>query len=526
MEFEINRKQKTKNIIYLVKVILMCVLLISVVFEMIFFPSVENLVGCVMMIICYVIFVNLFLKTSIIINFPFAFIMLLSMFMYRFLPIPATLLEGIPVSYGMQIPIKTFLLETILFFISSCAFYFATINNNRNNLVQKIFKKLGFYKPTNSRTLWIIGIIACLIRIITFSMGQISIGNVLGKILMPFTTFMYTPMLLFFHGLYTGKYEEKPNFKQPIIWIYLIFISVLNLAANSRESLIEPIGIIALLYMIYLCINNISLNNIMSPRRIIPILLVSFISLNLLTIASDAILSVRDNRTEFNFIELIELTFDKIGDLHEEDDDYMKNSYIPPYEAGWTETYLSNFILNRYANMRISDETLYLGERIIRSNNTEIMLEDFINRIVLILPQPLIDILGFDINKENYQFSRGDALYVYSGIGSSYNFGGYRVTSHIGDGITTFGYLYFLIQFLVFYIVFKLLNCYSYNEKNNTVVYSVYGLFSLYTCLNIFRNANGMIGEINFIGRNYWQEIILFMIIFIFAKFISRIRIR
>lgn len=453
--------------------------------------------------------------------------MFLSMFMYRFLPVPATLLEGIPVSYGMQLPIKTFLLEMMLFFVSSLAFYFATLNSC-NNIIQKTFKNIGFYKIMNRKALWIIGICGCAARIITFSMGSIEIGNILGKSLMAFINFMYIPMILFFPGFCNGKYEQKPNFKQPIIWVYLIFISILNLASNSRESLIEPVAMIGLLYLVYLCINNVNVKQIITPKRLIPIVVMFFISLNILTTASDAMLSIRDNRAEFSFTELINLTFDRIVDSksNENDYSYKKNLEEISYEAGWTEIYLSNFILNRYANIRITDETLYLGEYISQNNNTDIMIDDFISRIVLNLPQPIIDILGFHIDKNNYQFSRGDVLYVCSGIGNSYNLGGYRVTSHIGDGFATFGFLYLPIQFIVFFIVFKLLNCYSYRDKNNKVIYSIYGLFSLYTCLNMFRNANGMIGEINFIARNYWQEILLFMIIYTFANFVSKIRIK
>ena len=526
MECEVSKKQSCKNIIYLIKILLMCVLFISVVFEIILFPSLENLCGCIMMIICYLVFINIFLKQYIVVNFPFGFMMFLSMFMYRFLPLPATLLEGIPVSYGMEVPIKTFLLETILFLVSSCAFYFAISTSNSNNLIQRVFNKIGFYKPINRSTVWIIGIIGCLIRIIMFSIGSITIGNVLGKFITPFIPFMYIPMILFFPGFYTGSYEKKPNLKQPIVWMYLIFITILNLASNSRESIIEPIAMIALFYIFYLCINNIPAKKVIDPRKLIPILLISFISLNLLTIVSDGILSIRDDRSEYTFTELIELTFDKIINQEQNNEDDKSSLYVAPYEAGWTETYLSNFILNRYANMRISDETLYLGERIIESNNRKIMVKDFFDRIVVILPQPLIDILGFDIDKNEYQSSRGDALYVYSGIGNRYNWGGFRVTSHIGDGILTFGILYLLIQCIIFFIVFKLLNCYSYRNKNNTIAYSVYGLFSIYTSLNLFRNANGMLTDIYFITRNYWQEIILFMIIFNFAHFISRIRIK
>lgn len=62
MELEMSKKQNYKNIIYLVKLILMCILCISVVFEIILFPKLENLVGCIMMLFSYLVFTKLFLK--------------------------------------------------------------------------------------------------------------------------------------------------------------------------------------------------------------------------------------------------------------------------------------------------------------------------------------------------------------------------------------------------------------------------------------------------------------------------------
>lgn len=34
------------------------------------------------------------------------------------------------------------------------------------------------------------------------------------------------------------------------------------------------------------------------------------------------------------------------------------------YSEGWDETYVDNFLLNRYCNMRITDETLYYAMKL------------------------------------------------------------------------------------------------------------------------------------------------------------------
>lgn len=106
---------------------------------MIFFPSWENFCGCIMTFICWYIFDHFFLLRAIILKYPFAFIMYTSMFFYRFLPLPATLLENKPITYGLQIPYMTFLFETLLFIVSSFAFRFSFSLNRKNNKLQKSY---------------------------------------------------------------------------------------------------------------------------------------------------------------------------------------------------------------------------------------------------------------------------------------------------------------------------------------------------------------------------------------------------
>ena len=84
-------------------------LIIAVIAEMIFFPSIDNLLGCGMTIISWVLFANIVLNKAIIHKHFFAWLMLLSMSFYRILPLFATLLEGKPISYGFSNSLDTFI---------------------------------------------------------------------------------------------------------------------------------------------------------------------------------------------------------------------------------------------------------------------------------------------------------------------------------------------------------------------------------------------------------------------------------
>lgn len=519
-------KLQNKNIIWVIKIMLLWIMIISITIEIIFFPTVGNLAGCIMMIISYSLFANFFLKRDLIINAPFSFFMLCSMFLYRYLPLVGTLLEGKPISYGMENPVKTFFLETILFSISCIAFYFSSKNIKKVNFLQKTLNTFGFYNQSNEKTLWLLGGLGFIARIISFSMGSIETGNVIGRILYVLYYYMYAPVILFFPCLYISNSKKNFDTKNKVVWIYIIIISIFNFASNSRNELITPFSIFILLLFFVLVITNISMEKLLKPKIIIKTLIICMLSFAIINMISKSMLINRSVREELSFTELIESTFDTLisGNMEATWESYSnKVNTTKTYEEGWTEDYIDNFLLNRFCNIRITDETLYLSGKLDSYGQIK-MLQDFSGRITAILPQPVIKFIGLNFNKENYYNSRGDTLYIYSGIGNSNNWGGYRVTSHLGDGLATFGIFYFIIQFIMWYIVMSLLNSFSIYTKKMGRIYSVYGVLSVYASLLMFRNANGMISDILYFLRGYWQDVIIFLIIYNFTRFISSIK--
>lgn len=114
-------------------------------------------------------------------------------------------------------------------------------------------------------------------------------------------------------------------------------------------------------------------------------------------------------------------------------------------------------------------------------------------------------------------YSRGDILYSLSTNKKLTKT--FRVTSHVGDGIATFGAWYFPIQFILFFCVFKLLNSLVYYTKQGTI-YSIYGLSCLFTFLGMFRNAEGCFNDLSYCIRVYWQNIIIFIFFATLTQFI------
>ena len=434
------------------------------------------------------------------------------MFMYRYLPLIATLAEGKPITFGFERPYETFLFETILFLISSLAFYLACQNidgNQKNNIIQKSLFELRFFEITPA-IIWVMGCVGFLIRIYNFSAGDVEYGNAGGKFLLGLNYLMYAPLCLIFPSFMNVRYSN-----QKFVWIYIAVIFIINIASNSRQSIIAPIGILAILFLMYLVVNNLRVTDYLSSAKIVFLGLFLFLILNLLSNISIAMLYTRKIRSDVNKLELFQKTIATIGDealmsqLKAEQDKVEGNQFIS-YRQGWTEQYIDNFMLARYANMRITDQTLYYAEK--KGYGNMQMRDDFIGRVIALFPTPILRFFRVYLDKGSMEFSRGDILY-----GSG--FGGYRVTSHLGDGLATFGFWYFPIQFLAFFGVFKLLNCFVFHGPKG-IRYAPFALMGVFGFLGMFRNANGVIADIGYILRGFLQGVVTYLILYYSVRYI------
>ena len=169
-------------------------------------------------------------------------------------------------------------------------------------------------------------------------------------------------------------------------------------------------------------------------------------------------------------------------------------------------------MLARYANMRVTDETLYYAEK--RGYANPIMLSSIYESTLAIFPSPITRFFGYNIDKNNLEYSRGDVLY---GKG----FGMYRVTSHIGDGLATFSWWYYPIQFCAFVIIFLLLNTFTFFTGQGTL-YAPFALVNTFTFLGMFRNAGGIYEDIYYMLRGYWQGVVTYLIIYHMVRFVLK----
>ncbi|MBS5528125.1 MAG: hypothetical protein KHX42_08240 [Prevotella sp.] len=495
------------------------VIWIAIIIEMVFWPSIENTIGCLMALTCWVVFCRVGLREDVIREHIFGWLVFLSMSLYRILPLLATMLEFHSIGYNFVNPVATYLGETILFLFSAFAFHCAVKRKNSLRGLKNLLSRCGFYDRVSDRTIWMLGMFGLIIKLYLMN-SNIQIGDVIGKTLSGFSFFQYAPLMLFFPSLYNKKQNYDILVKNKTATWYFVFIVVLAFATNSRYTILEPFGTFALLLFIsYLQCSKNNCRTIKIKHVLYGIISILFI-VPFFSDVSLAMLANRSIRTDVRRTDLFDKTMETYLDREKMEQlrklKESSNSQVD-YSEEWSETYVSNFALNRYCNLRVSDNTLYHAQRVGFFN--EKMYDDFWTEIVALCPMPILNFFGVKYNK-NERYSRGDKLKAMST--ESTPFASYLVTSHLADGLLTFGYFYFPIEGLLFYLRFLFLDTFLIRRKTG-IVYSVYGLITIFSFLAMFRNAGGCCDSLSYLLRGYWQDIILFLIGFsLLKKFTSK----
>lgn len=178
-------------------------------------------------------------------------------------------------------------------------------------------------------------------------------------------------------------------------------------------------------------------------------------------------------------------------------------------QDNWSENYVDNLFLNRLCNLRISDSSLFLANKLGYKN--EQMQKSFKEQIIANLPAIFVN----SDFKESTRYSAGDKLYTLAtgndGIGS------YRVIGYTGVGLATFGYAFYPISLIVFIIFFYMLDAFSI-IRNGKWYLSLLALLLIDKWFYFLNNGAGIIRNVSYIMRGYFQDIILYLILIALIK--------
>ena len=471
------RKLDLTAFIFYIQIILLAILLISGLFELIFFPSFANSIGIFVTVVSFILYARIVFRLEVMRHRPISFIAFSTLILFMYLPLPITLLDGNEMSHHLYNPITTYLLQLFYFVCCILAFVLAGSYSKSFHGISTFLKRVGFFTTPAMTQLWILGLIGwgfkyAIMRSQFSGDGLYQAG--LGTLSL-FASLIYAPLLILFFPLIGGRPAQRRY--KIIVFLYMISMMILLVATNSRNQVVMPLITVLLCYTISLFYKR---TIIISKFKIITSILLILLMVGPLSDMAFAMLVARSQRQNTKFTVLLDKTMEifnnkeklyRLKSLAEKS--INKSDRIKT--ADWDEYYVSSIFLNRVCNYRVVDASIYHAQRAGIPN--QYMMDDFLTRLMIMFPQPIVDLLFGHIDKAKYAYSPQDKLYAVSTNRPLQV--GYKVGGDVGLALSIFGFMAFPIIVLIYMFEFVLFDNLSLKRRG-------IGLFSFITLISIY----------------------------------------
>ena len=334
------------------------------------------------------------------------------------LPLPATLMELKPITYNMRNPYNTFFylifLQVILLIIHSVYTKWA----KNKNIVRNYLFRFGFFKSLSSQEVWflIIGSFIWYAYIMLtrglYTEESLNVNSRFGvaewAISLFFSSYYQCVFIFYFRKFNNIKDVYKINHLLIITLALAIF--VIGIGTNMRTAAITVFANAAFSMVLYFLFYAEQRRSFFKAKYIVPISVLFLFFAGPFQSISESMVSVRDNRSGKNAIEIIEMTMNNTGAMEDESSELIKKEYS---SMVWDERYLSSDLFNRFCSLKILDETIFHANRLNEVDRQKMRLS-FYEKIVDQLPSIIKRKIGMRISFDERQYSLSDLLYYLS----------------------------------------------------------------------------------------------------------------
>lgn len=484
--------------------------------EMVFFPSLANLIGVIVTLLSLWLFNKFVFRQDVMQECPFSFIAFLQLFLFMYLALPCTLLDGNEMSHDLFNPISTYIWQLLYFFLASLAFEWARLFSQRHRGVQNLLDRIGFFNTPSMSQLWLLALIGWMPKLLLLNSqysGDEMYQSGAGTLTM-FSVFIYAPVVALFMPLLGGT--EISRATKNIVYGYAVFLSIMMIATNSRSQMIAVWFVVLFGFLIKYFYKG-GTSSLLSPKRLTIYVIAFFIVTGPVSDMAFAMLLARSDRNELSYTGLLSRTWEIYNDKEYMNKmkaiaDAEEKQEASMFSTEWNESYVSNIFLQRVTNYRVVDATIYHAQKAGFANAA--MWDEFLMRLEYMFPEPVIKTFDPLFKKNQYAYSAMDRLYNVSHNGS---LGGFKVGGDVGLGLATFGYLYFPLMVVVYFLLFYIFNNMVY-MRNGARIFPLLIMLMVYDY--VFRKfdvANGIQKHINYILYGSYVSIIILQVVINFT---------
>jgi hypothetical protein len=411
---------------------------------------------------------------------------------YFWLPLIALTVDTRALSYNLSLPVDSFIASSVALFVLLSAYQFSisiargTSFHNFSVRFNALFKN---NVQLSKQSFYTIITLALLVRIFTTGLRLFGRLDYITKVIEPVAIFGSLSLACLFLTP-TTFYIRKFKFKSYPGLVFILII-IFTLPSLSRFNILIVVANTLILLVVKLFYpTHTVVDRRKASKFLINIVLATLLIFPILDRIADGTAHVRfSGRPVAGPLDTLQRVADAAiaGERHE-----WTPTYRGPYP--YDETYTNSTIFQRFISINYLDLTLRFHR--MQDRDALALVQDFeINRIISILPDPIINIFVPNYDKQPYTLSSfGDFNYdVISGVGLY----GFRTGSLLVSLMVLFGVFWPLALFVVSLALLTFFNIVSYpllRPSLFTIHYLHLGPIAvclMYEALTVFTSSAG-----------------------------------
>jgi len=414
-----------------------------------------------------------------------------------------------PVSKGLYQPIYTFSMLAMYLAIAILAHTFYRMispsSSAKPRLIRNAFLSLGIYSTPAALNLWIMGLIG-LFFVLLANISPVARG---------LSFIAWVPFLIPIYLQQVGPSYCNAHKNYILLLMYAVLIALVAMAFNVRSMMLSGIATIALVsFLIGLRSDKIVSIKMLSRIAFFVVfgIALSWPVSNMVT----AMAIARADRGKVSGVEMVSKTletFQNQGKI----DSFRKEVLVRESLSLYDEGYIKNPFAARFVITQFHDNAMYFAGKVSDNGAEQVrsLSGDF---FWATLPQPILDAIKIDVNKDKMYFSMGDVL-VNLAVGLPLS--GQKTGSIFGQGWVMFGVFFSFIYFFICLILFTAIDLFAFRTSDGKVEPAVIGMLNVWTNFLFGITADSL--HYLFIGvvRGVIQTVTLYSIVFAISKAIS-----
>jgi len=383
-------------------------------------------------------------------------------------------------------------------------------NSNKSGLFRSMLDALGVYATPSVINIWIMGGIGLFSLLLSYVSP---VANGLSFL-------AWTPFLipLYVQQLGSTYCNAKRNYL--FLVAYSALVALMAMAFNARGMMLTGLATVSLLFLLV---------GMRSHKAITAPMLLKFGMIGLLGAALSwpasnmvtAMVIARKDKFKVPLTQMVTKTIDNFLDP-EKLAEYNKQVIVKELRSSYDETYVANPMVARFVITKFHDNAIYFSGKISDKGSDEVwrVSQDF---FWATLPQPWLDALKIDVDKDKMYFSMGDVL-VNLAVGQP--LGGEKTGSIFGQGWVMFGNFFPVIYFFMCLVLFAVIDIFSTRTATGITMLSVIGMLNVWPNFLFGITADSLHHLFNSAVRGVAQSAILYAIVFATAKGLSNLYLR